>query len=164
MFILYFGGQKSGKSKLSEQKTIEISNNKKPFYIATYDNSYGDNEMNTRLEKHQNQRKDKFITIEETLNLSKVIKPNETYLVDCISMWILNNIDEDKTVLLKQLEELSKIDTNIVFVLNDVSSGIIPFEKETRKFVDLTGIIGQKLTSICHEVYEVKLGIGIKIK
>ncbi len=28
----------------------------------------------------------------------------------------------------------------------------------------MSGIIGQKLTSICDEVYEVKIGIGVKIK
>jgi len=164
MFVLYFGGQKSGKSKLAEKKALNISQNKKPFYIATYNNSYNDNEMEKRVLKHQKQRKNNFITIEEYLNLPKVIKKNKTYLVDCISMWILNNLDKKEYKLLKQLKQLSKIKANIVFVLNDVNSGIIPIDKISRKFVDLTGIIGQKLVSICDEVYEVKLGIGIKIK
>ena len=164
MFILYFGGQKSGKSKLSELKTIELAHEAKPFYIATYDNSFGDDEMSKRLEKHQNQREDKFRTIEETTDLTKVIQSNQTYLVDCMSMWILNNIEEDESKLLNQLDALSKLKANIVFVLNDVSSGIIPFDKETRKFVDLTGIIGQKLTSICDEVYEVKFGLEKRLK
>jgi adenosylcobinamide kinase/adenosylcobinamide-phosphate guanylyltransferase len=164
MFILYFGGQKSGKSKLAEQKAIELSSSNKPYYIATYDNSFGDNEMDQRLEKHQNQRADKFNTIEETKDLNKVIQSNQTYLVDCMSMWILNNIEEDENKLLIQLDELLKLKANIVFVLNDVSSGIIPFDKESRAFVDLTGIIGQKLTSICDEVYEVKFGLEKRLK
>ena len=162
--ILYFGGQKSGKSLLAENKTCQLALNKKPFYLATYDNSYGDEEMVKRLTKHQNQRKDKFITIEETKELSKVIKDNETYLIDCISMWILNRLEDEEEVLLEELDKLSKIDANIVFVLNDVNSGVIPMDKVSRKYVDLSGIIGQKLASFCDEVYEVKLGLPQRLK
>jgi adenosylcobinamide kinase/adenosylcobinamide-phosphate guanylyltransferase len=164
MKILYFGGQKSGKSLLAEQKAISLANNSKPYYIATYDNSWNDDEMNTRIQTHKIQREDNFITCEESHDLTKVIQSTNTYLVDCISMWILNNIKEDDTKLLEQLDQISKLDANIVFVLNDVSNGIIPFDKESRRFVDLTGIIGQKLTSFCDEVYEVKFGLEKRLK
>ncbi len=161
--ILYFGGQKSGKSKLAEQKTLELSNSK-PYYIATYNNSYNDSEMQIRINRHRQQREDRFYTIEERYELTKVIKKSNSYLVDCISMWILNNIEKDEATLLSQLQYLSTVQANIVFVLNDVNSGIIPLNKESRRFVDLTGVIGQKLASLCDEVYEVKLGIGVKLK
>ena len=164
MKILYFGGQKSGKSNLAEQKAIRLSNEKKPYYIATYDNSYGDSEMIQRIQKHQLQRVDNFLTIEETHDLSSVINKGETYLIDCISMWILNNIEKDETTLLEQLDLLNKKNANIVFVLNDVNSGVIPLDSMSRKYVDLSGIIGQKLASFCDEVYEVKLGLEVKLK
>ncbi|WP_419764867.1 MAG: bifunctional adenosylcobinamide kinase/adenosylcobinamide-phosphate guanylyltransferase [Arcobacter sp.] len=164
MKILYFGGQKSGKSKLAEAKTIELSKNKKPYYIATYDNGYGDEEMQNRVLKHQNQRKEKFETIEEKFDLSKVIKDDNTYLIDCISMWLLNGLEKDESELLQEIEKLASTNANIVFVLNDVSSGVIPFEKVSRKYVDISGIIGQKLASICDEVYEVKLGLALRLK
>jgi adenosylcobinamide kinase/adenosylcobinamide-phosphate guanylyltransferase len=167
MFILYFGGQKSGKSKLAEKKAIKLARNttgKKPFYIATYDDSYFDDEMKTRVDTHKKQRKNNFTTIEEIKNLPKIIKDNETYLIDCVSMWILNNINEDIKVLFKQLKKLKKLNTNIVFVLNDVNNGVIPMDKMSRKFVDTTGIIGQKIAKICDKVYEVKLGISKKIR
>jgi len=166
MFILYFGGQKSGKSKLAEKKAIKLAKKtkKKPFYIATYDDSYFDDEMKKRVKAHKKQRKNNFTTIEETTNLPKVIKEGETYLIDCISMWILNHIEEDINILSKQLKQLKKLNTNIVFVLNDVNSGVIPIDKISRKFVDTTGIIGQKLASFCDEIYEVKLGIKKRLK
>ncbi len=163
MKILYFGGQKSGKSTLAEAKTLEISN-KKPIYIATYDNSYEDVEMKNRIKKHQEYREENFITIEESKDLTKVIKKDETYLVDCISMWLFNNLEESEELLLEQLDSLKNIDTNIVFVLNEVTSGVIPFDKESRKYVDMTGIIGQKLAKLCDEVYEVKFGIESRLK
>ena len=120
--------------------------------------------MQERIERHQQQRDEKFITIEEPFNLAKVIEVDGTYLVDCISMWLLNNLCKKEEELLKELEALAENNTNIVFVLNNVNEGVIPLDKESRKFVDLTGIIGQKLASLCDEVYEVKLGIGVQIK
>ena len=163
MKVLYFGGQKSGKSTLAESKTLEIAFST-PYYIATYDRSFDDSEMNLRVQKHKNQREEKFITIEEPSNLLSKIEQGNTYLIDCISMWILNNIENSEETLIKQLDELNNIDANIVFVLNDVNSGVIPFDKQSRKFVDLTGIIGQKLASFCDEVYEVKLGLKNRLK
>lgn len=166
MFVLYFGGQKSGKSKLAEKKAIQLASKttKKPFYIATYDDNYFDIEMKKRVNTHKKQRQNNFTTIEETTNLPKVIKEDETYLVDCLSMWILNNINHDDKELIKQIKKLKKLNTNIVFVLNDVNSGVIPMDKLSRKFVDTTGVIGQKIAKICDVVYEVKLGIAQKIK
>lgn len=162
--ILYFGGQKSGKSNLAEQKTIQLSNVNMPYYIATYDNSFGDTEMKQRVNKHQNQRENRFITIEETKDLPKVIKEGETYLIDCLSMWLLNNIDLFEFQLLEQLHIIKNLNANIIFVLNDVSSGVIPLDKESRKYVDMSGIIGQVVAGFCDEVYEVKMGIEIRIK
>jgi len=163
MRVLYFGGQKSGKSKLAEKKAKELSNSK-PYYIATYNNSYGDKEMQKRIEKHQNQREDNFITIEEQNDLVRVIEDNNTYLIDCISMWLLNNLENYEEDLVKQIDKICKTNANLVFVLNDVNSGVIPIDKSSRKFVDLTGIIGQKIANECNEIYEVKFGIGVQIK
>ncbi len=162
--ILYFGGQKSGKSALAEQKAIELSGSKTPYYIATYDNSFGDSEMKQRVDKHQNQREDKFVTIEEIKDVTKVIKDGETYLIDCLSMWLLNNLDLEEEKLLEQLKIIENSQANIVFVLNDVSTGVIPLDKKSRKYVDLSGIIGQFVARFCDEVYEVKMGIEIKLK
>jgi len=164
MKILYYGGQKSGKSKLAEKKTLELSPDKKPYYIATYDNSFGDKEMQKRIQKHQFQREEFFILIEESRDFVKEIKSDETYLVDCVSMWILNNIEESQEYFLRELDKLDNIDTNIVFVLNNLNEGVIPIDKISRKYIDLTGVVGQKLASLCNEVYEVKLGLEQRLK
>ena len=164
MKVLYFGGQKSGKSSLAEKKTLNLSKNKKPYYIATYDNSYGDAEMKQRITKHQKQRKESFTTIEEPKELSSTIEPKKTYLIDCISMFILNTLDESEEYVLKELEKLCGVDANIVFVLNNVNEGVIPLDAISRNFVDRSGIIGQHLAKLCDEVYEVKLGLEFRLK
>ncbi len=163
MKILYFGGQKSGKSKLAEAKAIDIALNK-PYYVATYDNSYGDSSMQMRIDKHLEQRVDRFITIEECRDLTKVIQSENTYVIDCVSMWLFNNLKESEEHLIKQLELICQVEANIIFVLNDTNSGVIPLDKESRRFVDMTGIIGQTLVNLCDEVYETKFGLEIKRK
>ena len=163
MKILYFGGQKSGKSSLAEAKTLSITTHK-PIYLATYDHSFGDDEMGMRIDKHRSSRGEKFITIEESRDLLRVIKPHHTYLVDCISMWILNRLDASEEEMIAEIEVLGTIDANIVFVLNDVTSGVIPADSISRRYVDLSGIIGQKLAQICDEVIEVKLGLERRLK
>jgi len=163
MKILYFGGQKSGKSTLAEAKALAIAT-QKPTYLATYDHSFGDSEMGERIDKHRSSRGEEFITLEESRNLSRVIEPNQTYLIDCISMWILNRLDESEEALVAEIEALGEIDANIVFVLNDVGSGVIPNDPISRRYVDLSGIIGQTLARFCDEVYEVKLGLEKRLK
>ena len=163
MKILYFGGQKSGKSAFAEQKALALCYDK-PYYVATYDNSFGDSEMRERIRGHIKKRGENFITIESPHNLSKIIKPHNTYLVECLSMWILNNLEEAQDWLIQELNELKNIDSNIVFVLNDVTNGVIPMDKISRRYVDLSGVVGQVVASYCDEVYEVKLGIEIRLK
>ena len=164
MKILYFGGQKSGKTSAGIKKTLELSNINKPYYIATYDNSFGDSSMQDRINKHILQRKDDFISIEEPKNLNIVIEEKKTYLIDCISMWIFNNLKENEDYLKNQLKDICQKDANIIFILNDVSCGVIPFDSESRKFVDFSGLITQELVRLCDEVYEVKFGIERKLK
>jgi len=161
--ILYFGGQKSGKSRLAENKILEIAKSK-PYYIATYDNSFSDKEMQRRVLEHQKDRSDRFITIEESRNLSSVIRDNHSYIIDCLSMWILNTIDRDLDYLIQEIEALSKKEADIVFVLNDVQSGVIPVDKMSREYIDRSGIVGQRVAMICDEVYEVKLGLEVRLK
>ena len=164
MKIFYFGGQKSGKTKAGIKKALELSKDEKPYYVATYDNSFGDDSMQNRIDKHIIERKENFITIEEPKDLTKIVEVNKTYLIDCVSMWLFNNLQNSEESLKQQLQEICKIDANIIFILNDVSCGIIPFDKESRRFVDFSGLIGQELVKLCDEVYEVKYGIERRLK
>ena len=165
MKILYTGGQKSGKSRLAEQKAVELASPGLPYYIATYDNSYRDEEMAERLRVHRQRRSNRFIdTIEEPHNFSEVIIPGNTYLVDCVSMWILNTLSTDLKLLEAQIESAAATQANIVFVINNVGAGIIPPDTETRLFVDRTGVLGQKIASLCDEVYEVVFGLSGRLK
>ena len=164
MKIFYFGGQKSGKTKAGIKKAMELSTNKKPYYVATYDNSYNDSSMQQRIDKHIIERKENFITIEEPKDLTKIVEKDKTYLIDCVSMWLFNNLENKEETLKTQLQEICQMEANIIFILNDVSCGIIPLDKESRRFVDFSGLMGQELAKLCDEVYEVKYGIERRLK
>ncbi len=162
MKILYYGGQKSGKSHLAEEKILSLSL-QKPVYIATYDDSYNDYEMHKKIALHQKRRGDSFITVQEPLMLHEVVKDGGFYLIDCLSMWILNLL-EKQIDYQPILEKLLSTDATIVFVLNDVNRGIIPDGALSRRYVDLSGVIGQSVAFVCDEVYEVVLGLPKRIK
>jgi len=162
MKILYVGGQKSGKSKLAEERALTLAKGK-PYYVATYDNSYADAEMQLRLKKHKAQRQERFVTIEEPLYLDRVVEPGGVYLVDCLSMWILNLLEAEISYE-AVLERLLAKDADMVFVLNSVGSGIIPDNALARKYIDLCGIVGQKVAAQCDEVYEAVVGLPKRLK
>ena len=161
---LFIGGIKSGKSKNAELYTLENSN-KKPIYLAT--NEFFDDEMKQRILKHQVQREDKFVSIEEPLVLSRIIKSFDSpVLVECVSMWINNMLyhgfGEDD--MLEEIHKISQLDSDIIFVINDVSCSVVSGDSLTRKFVDINGRISQILASKCEEVFNTVAGISIKIK
>ena len=160
--ILFFGGQNSGKSRLAEEKTLGLCT-KKPYYIATYLDEFDDEDMKKKIKQHQKSRAESFINVEEPYDISKSIKEGNTYIIDCLSMLIFNNL-EDENRLFSQLDSISTCKANIVFVLNDVSGGIVASDKQSRKFVELSGRVGQKVASFCDEVFEVKFGLVKKWK
>jgi len=164
MKALFIGGIKSGKSKNAENFTIKHAD-KKPYYLATTE--FIDEEMAKKIELHKIQREDNFITIEESLELTKSISEcNDVVLVECLSMWINNMLyhKRSKEQIFKEIDELLSLDRSIVFVLNDVGTGIIPDNKLAREFIDLSGIISQKIASKCDEVFHTIAGISTRIK
>jgi len=164
MKALFIGGIKSGKSKNAEDYTLKHSQ-KKPIYLATTE--FFDDEMSQKVKKHKTDRGDRFTTLEEPLNLSKVIQnQNSIILIECISMWINNMLYHGFTEddITKQIKELSSKHVDIVFVINDVSCCVVSDNALVRKFVDINGRISQLLASTCQEVYNTVAGISVKIK
>lgn len=161
---LFIGGIKSGKSKNAEIYTIKHSTDK-PIYLAT--NEFFDDEMKDRIKKHKIQRENNFITLEEPLKLSKIIESSkDIVLVECVSMWINNMLyhqySEDD--IIEEIEKISKLKNEVVFVINDVSCSVVSENKLVRKFVDINGKVAQLLASNCDEIYNNIAGISVKIK
>jgi len=161
---LFIGGIKSGKSFNAEKYILENSSSK-PIYLATTE--FIDEGMQIRIDEHKNYREDKFITIEEPLKLYETISTcNDAILVECVSMWINNMLYHGFNFedMINEIEALLELDKTLVFVLNDVGSGIIPDNKLAREFIDISGKLSQLIASGCDEVYHTIAGISTRIK
>jgi adenosylcobinamide kinase/adenosylcobinamide-phosphate guanylyltransferase len=165
MKTLFIGGIKSGKSLHAERYVQKIST-AKPLYLATTE--FIDDEMQERIDRHKEQRAENFITVEEALELTAEIKKHEkgAVLVECLSIWVNNMLYHEKSYddMATEINRIMLQKRDIVFVINDVSCGIIPDNKLARKFVDANGKIAQLVASECDAVYHVVAGIATKIK
>ena len=164
MKALFIGGVKSGKSRLAEEYTLKNATSK-PFYLATTE--FIDQEMQERIALHKRQRQEKFITLEEPLYIDKIIQEHTgNILVECLSMWINNMLYHGFSfkAMQEQIQNIMKENKNVVFVLNDVGSGIIPDNALAREFVDISGKIAHLIAQDADEVFHVIAGIGTKIK
>ncbi len=164
MKTLFIGGIKSGKSRNAENYIKKLSG-AKPVYLATTE--FIDDEIEERIQQHQQQRADDFVTVEEAINLKEKIALQEgAVLVECLSMWINNMLYHEKNYeeMEAEIATVMELKQDIVFVINDVSCGIIPENKLARQFVDISGKLSQMVAQKCDEVYHVVAGISTKIK
>jgi len=162
--VLFIGGIKSGKSLHAEQFTLKHSK-LPPVYLATTE--FIDQEMHERIEQHKLQRSENFLTLEEPINLLEAIRPVKTViLVECISMWINNMLHHgfDYNDIKEHLEKILDLPHDIIFVQNDVGSGVIPDNALAREYIDISGKISQLLGEHCDKVFHVIAGISTQIK
>lgn len=161
---LVLGGARSGKSAYAEQ--LAIKNNQNVVYIATA--QAHDNEMQQRINKHQQQRPSHWQTVEEPIALSQVLQAhnqaNKTVLVDCLTLWLTNLLcldnDEQLENEKKQLLScLSQVNTNVILVSNEVGLGIIPMGELTRRYVDEAGYLHQDIAALADNVILVTAGL-----
>ncbi len=163
MRVLFIGGVKSGKSRQAEKRALELCD--QPVYLATTE--IMDPEMGNRVNQHKTQRDARFSLIEEGVDIAdKVEHENSLVLVECVSMWLNNMLYYQKSQeeIFTELQKLLDQKGDRIFVLNDVGSGIIPVDALSRKFVDLSGMIAQKIAQYSDEVYHCIAGISTRIK
>jgi len=168
--ILIAGGAKSGKTKFALKMLCE---NQGPlFYLATCPRI--DGEMDEKIENHKKERLGLNIeTIEEEIDIKKVLESmnNEaSVMMDCLTLWINNLIYHQKDLSESDVEQeiihsfKSSKAKSIYVVTNEVGQGLVPLEKESRKYRDLLGKANQCLGEICDEAYLMSCGLSLKLK
>jgi len=181
MIHLVLGGARSGKSNFAEQQVLmAIKNtNKQAVYIATA--SVFDEEMEHRVNKHQNDRSDDWQLIECPLTLANKLAESNAdtvYLVDCLTLWLNNQLyskreltnAEQRLHLQSELDSLfhclESIDKgiDIFLVSNEIGLGVIPMGESTRLYVDYCGWLNQGVASIADKVTLITAGIPLNIK
>lgn len=161
------GGTRSGKSNFAQKMALCLSPT--PVYLAT--SRIWDDEHHERIKRHQNDRGDEWINIEEEKELSKHDFTGKTVLIDCVTLWLTNyffdnNSDIEKSLELakQEFEELKKQDATFIFVTNEIGLGGHNANDIQRHFTDLQGWMNQHIAALADEVYLMVSGIEVKIK
>lgn len=165
MKTLFIGGIKSGKSRLAEAYILEQAAIGKPYYLATTE--FFDDEMRARIHIHQQRRQDLFITIEEPVKLLEALqKCREPVLVECMSMWLNNQLYHQvpEADILQELEAVLQLSCDMVLVHNEVGLSVIADNRLARQFVDLSGKAAQLMGQYCDRVFFCSAGLKIQMK
>ncbi|ADY12712.1 bifunctional adenosylcobinamide kinase/adenosylcobinamide-phosphate guanylyltransferase [Sphaerochaeta globosa] len=170
---LIIGGGRSGKSSYSQDYALNIcEGTESRAYIATAEPI--DEEMKQRIAAHQQDRGERFITIEENLDLAKAIRdlpPSvEVCVVDCLTVWLGNllhhyGIPSKRFVQMDALYEvLRNPPCEILLVTNETGLGLIPADAESRSFRDLAGWMNQDIAQIAQNVILLVAGLPLALK
>jgi adenosylcobinamide kinase / adenosylcobinamide-phosphate guanylyltransferase len=163
--ILVGGGARSGKSRYALERARQIPGSR--AFLATaeeFDDEYG-----ARIQRHRLERGDEFVTIEEPIEIVRVIGQSkfDVLVVDCLTLWISNVIlaQRDCDAEVERLATASQTAMGtVIFVTNEVGSGIVPDNALAREFRDRAGFLNQRIATIAQEVYLMAFGQPLRIK
>lgn len=177
MIVLVTGGARSGKSSFAEKYVAKQG--KRIAYIATA--MVLDDEMKFRVDLHQKRRPDNWHTFEAPFNaheaIIKAAADHDAVLFDCMTLYMSNIIFSlpgiedsalnystvrEKIELL--IEAAQQFSGTVVFVTNEVGSGIVPDNHLAREYRDLAGLANQMVAAAADKVFLVVSGIPVDIK
>ena len=178
---LIFGGARSGKSGLAEQRAG--ASGLRVIYIATA--QVLDGEMERRIAHHRARRPAAWGLVETPLNLAASLRahaaPDACLLVDCLTLWLSNMLFAGKAA--RQAEAGQPIDCRLlndevsalvdtlprlpgrtILVSNEVGWGVVPMAAVSRLFADEQGRLNQRVAAVCDRVTLVAAGLPLQLK
>jgi len=179
--VLITGGARSGKSSLAEQLARSAAG--PATYIATA--AVLDEEMVLRVKLHQKRRPQEWSTVEETLDLvgalAKVPENTATVIVDCLTIWLTNQLAEYYHEDMSENEIMAvekKIQDHLahfcaaaaakpyrtVVVTNEVGCGVVPAYPLGRVFRDMAGRANQQVARAADSVWLAVCGYPLCVK
>jgi adenosylcobinamide kinase/adenosylcobinamide-phosphate guanylyltransferase len=163
MIELIVGGARSGKSGYALTKAQSFEG--KQVFVATAEAK--DDEMQSRIDRHQQERGPDWRLIEEPLVLSHLIEQfssGDVVLVDCLTLWLTNWLCSDtpelwaneKQAFIKGIQQSS---AHWLLVSNEVGMGVTPMGDLSRQFIDECGWLHQDLAQVAERVTLVMFGL-----
>jgi adenosylcobinamide kinase / adenosylcobinamide-phosphate guanylyltransferase len=165
--LLVLGGARSGKSRYA-QRLAELSG-LRPVLIATAEAK--DPEMEARIKRHAAARSPQWVVVEESIALDEALWreacEDRIVVVDCTTLW-LGKIMLDHRDALAAARRLAQCVAGlagpVIFVSNEVGSGIVPENALARAFRDTQGFLNQALAEACEAAVLVIGGIALCLK
>lgn len=168
---LITGGARSGKSSFA--LSLGLQHYSKRAFVATA--VPFDQEMKERVSRHRKERGDQFHTIEEPLELARVLADlpsgTEVGIVDCLTVWLGNLYhhfqDKEEEVRVQVDVFLSHLDRpvcDLLLVTNEVGWGIVPENPLARSFRDMAGYVNRSVAQKAACAYLLCCGIPLALK
>jgi adenosylcobinamide kinase / adenosylcobinamide-phosphate guanylyltransferase len=189
---LILGGQKSGKSRLAEERSrawLAQSTSHRAVLIAT--GLAHDEQMCSRIARHQADRLIRLPAlqcVEEPRDvgarLQEISDAQTLVMVDCLTMWLTNLLMPFEDLSFKQNEQvvgieyarsateliasalgaLAEVKGPVVLVSNEIGLGVIPLGAQVRHFVDELGKLNQAVANRCERVTLMAAGCALTLK
>ena len=179
---LILGGQKSGKSRLAEQRAaawLAAAPCRRATLVATA--LAGDAEMAERIARHQADRAVRvpgLATLEAPLDLAGAVlqhsAPAQLLVVDCLTLWLTQRLMPmdgpglDDAALAAEtsrlLAALQQAPGPVLWVSNEIGLGVSPLGREVRRFLDALGLLHQQIAARCGLVQLMVAGLPLTVK
>ena len=168
MIYLITGGERSGKSSYAQNLALQLTN--APLYVATA--RKWDSDFQNRIDRHQQERDERWTNIEEEKYLSKIDFSGKVALIDCVTLWLTNFFVDTKNDVALSLEEAkaeflkiaNQPDSTLIIVTNEIGMGLHADTHVGRKFTELQGWMNQFLAKNADTVVLMVSGIPVTIK
>lgn len=163
---LVLGGAASGKSAFAE---LLVTRGPSPWVYLASAQAF-DDEMRHKIDDHIARRGPGWMTQETALDAAthfEGLKPGQTCLFDCATMWLSNHLLAESNLEFEQNRLLSAIErtpARIVTVTNEVGHGIVPENALARQFREAQGRLNILLAAQADLVIQVTAGIPRALK
>jgi adenosyl cobinamide kinase/adenosyl cobinamide phosphate guanylyltransferase len=157
------GGARSGKSALAVELAVAWAG--PVTVIATAE--AGDEEMAERIRLHREARPAEWATVEEPLELASAIEradADAAVLVDCISLWVANVLDEDVDARNEDAVAAALRRQRAIVVSNEVGLGVVPASELARRYRDALGRVNARWAAAADEAMLVVAGKMLRLQ
>lgn len=164
--LLVLGGARSGKSRFAQEQAERSGLDL--VFVATAQ-AY-DREMKERIAHHAEARDGRWQLIEAPYDLAGAIGQADggrLLLVDCMTLWLSNVLlrgDDVERATAALAAAVGALRGPVIFVSNEVGSGIVPDNALARRFRDAQGRLNQVLAARCETVVLVAAGLPLVLK
>lgn len=162
-FFFITGGARSGKSRYAQELALQWS--PQPVYIATA--RAWDDEFKQRIKRHQQDRDERWTSLEEEKYISKLPLENKVIVIDCITLWLTNFFVDNKDCLdacKQEVDAWQQMNNRFIIVSNEIGMGVHAETEVGRRFTDLQGWINQYIAQKAGEAVLMVSGLPLKIK
>ena len=165
--VFITGGARSGKSRYAQELALQLS--QQPVYVATA--RKWDAEFQQRIQRHQNDRDERWTSIEEEKHISQLGLQGRVVVIDCVTLWLTNffidnkyDIDQCLVECKQEIQQLQQQAATFINISNEIGMGVHAETEIGRKFTDLQGWMNQYIAAVADKVTFMVSGIPMEIK